>query len=98
MRDIKLEPGASRGTHRGVADQSAIEDRPGRDLSFAHASSTKARELRPGGSYGARVPANVRHRSAGLADAGTSATRLRGEAPDPWRAVDREPGRPADDG
>src|SRR5258707_8567039 len=98
MRDPQLEPGTGRGTRRGVADQGAIEDRSGRNLSLAHASSIEARELRPGGPYGARMPANVRRRSAGLADAGTNASRIRGDAPDPWRSPDREPGRPADDG
>ena len=68
---LRLEPGAGRGIRRGVADQSAIEDRSRRDLSPAHASSIEARELRPGGPHGARMPANVRRRSAGLADAGT---------------------------
>ena len=28
----------------------------------------------------------------------TNASRIRGDAPDPWRSPDREPGRPADDG
>ena len=44
------------------------------------------------------MPANVRRRPAGLADAGTDASRIRGDAPDPRRSPDRKPGRPADDG
>src|SRR5258708_3583170 len=97
MRDPQLEPGASRGTRRDVADQGAIEDRSRRDLSPAHASSIEARQLRPGGAHGARMPANVRGRPAGLADAGADASRIRGDAPGPWRSPDREPGRLADD-
>src|SRR6476660_4517896 len=97
MRDPQLEPGAGRGTRRDIAHQSAFEDRSGRDLSLAHASSIEAKELRPGGPHGARMSADVRRRSAGLADAGTSASRIRGDAPDTWRASDRELDRPADD-
>src|SRR6202795_4181802 len=98
MRDPQLERGTGRGTRRGVADQGEIEDRSGRDLSPARASSIEARQLRPRGPYGARMPANVRRRPAGLADAGTDASRIRGDAPDPRRSPDREPGRLADDG
>src|SRR6266478_4348382 len=98
MRDPQTEPGTGRGTRRDVADQGPIEDRSRRDLSAAHTSSIEARQLRPGGAHGARMPANVRRRPAGLADARTDASRIRGDAPDPRRAPDREPGRTADDG
>src|SRR6266702_3419788 len=95
MRDPQLELGAGRRAHRGIAHQSAFEDRSCRDLSSADHASIEARELRPGGPHGARMPANVRCRYAGLADAGTSAGRIRGDVPDARRAPDREPGRPA---
>src|SRR5438132_7708056 len=98
MRDPQTKPGTGRGARRGVADQGAIEDRSGRDLSPAHAASIEARELRPGGAHRARMPANVRRRYPGLTDARTSADGIRGDAHGPRRASNRELDRPADDG